>query len=352
MADSTNPPLKKITERSAEIFVPAGNKISKELPVFYNPVMKWNRDITILLLSQFPPLKICDVLSASGIRAIRCAKELKTVSITANDLNPLACQLIQQNMLHNGVSFEITNTEGSKMLLDSHGFDYIDIDPFGSPNPFLDAAIKRISRNGILAVTATDTSGLCGTHPNACRRKYWAVPLHGCQGKEVALRILIRKIQLVAAQYDKALIPIFSYAHQHYFRVFLQAAKSRKEVAKIIPQHDFYKTAGPLWTGLLGDTLLAEKIHAAARQLPHYASDTELISLLKIIADESKISSVGIFDTHALCKLHRIAAIPKKETLIAKIIESGFAAGQTHLNGHSIRSTIPETELIKILKSL
>ncbi|MCU0373510.1 MAG: ATP-binding protein, partial [Ignavibacteria bacterium] len=42
------------------------------------------------------------------------------------------------------------------------GFDYIDIDPFGSPCPFLDAAIKRLSRGGILAVTATDTSALAG----------------------------------------------------------------------------------------------------------------------------------------------------------------------------------------------
>ena len=37
-------------------------------------------------------------------------------------------------------------------------FDYIDIDPFGSPNPFLAAAIGRITRNGIVAVTATDTA--------------------------------------------------------------------------------------------------------------------------------------------------------------------------------------------------
>ena len=44
-------------------------------------------------------------------------------------------------------------------ILHSKGFDYIDLDPFGSPNIFLDSAVKRLGRNGILAVTATDTAG-------------------------------------------------------------------------------------------------------------------------------------------------------------------------------------------------
>ena len=73
--------------------------------------------------------------------------------------------------------------------MNSTGFDYIDVDPFGSPNPFLDAAIKRIARDGILAVTATDTAPLCGTYTNACRRKYWAVPLRNELMHEIGIRI-------------------------------------------------------------------------------------------------------------------------------------------------------------------
>ena len=74
---SLNFSMKKIKEGSAEIFIPKEGKISKKLPVFYNPIMQLNRDITILLLEQFPPMNLCDPLAASGIRAIRFAKELK-----------------------------------------------------------------------------------------------------------------------------------------------------------------------------------------------------------------------------------------------------------------------------------
>ena len=49
--------MQKIREGSAEIFAPTAKVISKKLPVFYNPVMSLNRDITILLLEQFPKMR-------------------------------------------------------------------------------------------------------------------------------------------------------------------------------------------------------------------------------------------------------------------------------------------------------
>ena len=62
---------------------------------------------------------------------------------------------------------------------------------------------------------------------------------------ETGLRILIRKIQLVAAQYDKALTPIFSYSKEHYMRAFLKNEKGKHKVDKILKLHGFFKDAGP-----------------------------------------------------------------------------------------------------------
>jgi tRNA (guanine26-N2/guanine27-N2)-dimethyltransferase len=146
------------------------------------------------------------------------------------------------------------------LLLTSRGFDYIDIDPWGTPNPYLDSACRRISRGGILAVTATDTSALCGTYPNACRRKYWALPKRDSNMHETGLRILIRKIQLVGAQYEKGLIPVYSYSREHYMRVFLRIEKGKSMVDRIIGFHDFLNGSGPLWTGKLWEEDLADKI--------------------------------------------------------------------------------------------
>ena len=49
---------------------------------------------------------------------------------------------------------------------------------------------------------------------------------------ETGIRILIRKIQLIGAQYNKALTPIFSYSKEHYFRVFLKCEKGKEAASK------------------------------------------------------------------------------------------------------------------------
>lgn len=45
----------------------------------------------------------------------------------------------------------------------SPGWDLIDVDPFGSCLPFLEAALVGVRDGGLLAVAATDMAVLCGT---------------------------------------------------------------------------------------------------------------------------------------------------------------------------------------------
>ena len=45
------------------------------------------------------------------------------------------------------------------------------VDPFGSPVPFIQSAIRGCRRKGILAITATDTAPLAGAHAPKCRRR-------------------------------------------------------------------------------------------------------------------------------------------------------------------------------------
>lgn len=48
-------------------------------------------------------------------------------------------------------------------------FTIIDLDPYGGPNKFLDAAIQSIEEGGLLLVTATDMAVLAGNTPEACK---------------------------------------------------------------------------------------------------------------------------------------------------------------------------------------
>lgn len=120
-------------------------------------------------------------MAGSGVRTLRFLKELDNgiiKNITVNDYDKEFKKLFLKNLEINNIRYNkkkinIESKDANILLLNSSGFDYIDIDPFGSPNDFLESSISRISRRGILAVTATDTAPLSGTFPDACTRKYW-----------------------------------------------------------------------------------------------------------------------------------------------------------------------------------
>lgn len=358
----------KLNEGKAVFYASTG-KISKELNVFYNPIMKLNRDISILLLNSVnkKDMQIADILAGSGIRSIRFKKELKKgkiKSIHANDINKKAFDIMKKNIKLNKIKINIHNNDANEFLLKSSGFDYIDIDPFGSPNPFLNSAIVRLSRNGILAVTATDTSALAGSHELACKRKYWAKPLKNELMHEIGTRILIRKIQLIAAQFEKALIPIFTQASDHYYRVYFICKKSKQEIDKIQKQHlyllycskclninESYHNlqncckkqsiwAGPMWTGKLWDNKLTQKMLKNANKF-----NLELIKLLILIEKESKITKLGFIDLHKLAKTYK-KPLKKQDLIIKKIKQKKFKAAITHFKLTAIRTNIPIKKLI------
>jgi len=356
--------LRKVSEGSLEVFIPTEKKISMKMPVFYNPLMKLNRDVTILLLKQFPKMRLCDPLAGSGIRSIRFAKELEYESMTVNDISKSAVALIKKNMEHNDINsniidadnvvnvdedIEVHNMDANLLLLESSGFDFIDLDVFGSPNFMLDSAVKRISRGGIIGVTATDTSALCGTYPKACARKYWAVPIRTEIMHEAGIRILIRKVQLIAAQYEKALTPIYCLSKDHYFRLFFRCEKGKSKVDKLLAQHmvcSFFGSQdefGPLWTGKLWDTELADKMMKNNHEPKNQ-------NLLRIIADESKIESIFFYDLHKISKREKLSYNPRKRDVIEKLKNAGFKASETHFRGAGIRSNIGYDRLLKLLR--
>ncbi len=342
---------KTIIEGLAKIKVSTESKISKKLPVFYNPVMKFNRDTSILLLKCIPlkDLQVALPLAGSGIRGYRMLKELpknKIKTLFLNDYKDDFFDLTREHIKLNEIEDKeivISSEDANLFILQNNGFDYIDLDPFGTPNPFLDSAAKRISRNGIFAITATDTSALSGTYHSACVRKYWAVPKNDELKHETGLRILIRKIQLVGAQFDKALTPIYSYSKDHYMRVVFRASKGKTKVDKILKQHKKFNGVGPVWVGKLWNTALASKM---AKKAPE-----DIKKFLDIISNESKINVVGFYDIHTVCKKSKIT-VPPFEMIMDQIKQSGFKVSRTHFSKTGIRSDIDKNKLLTIIKSL
>lgn len=344
----------EVREGSVTVDVPKQDIPSKSAPVFFNPVMSVNRDICILFLKSLKKQLFCaDILAGSGVRALRIKKELG-FDIVANDVNPLAVKAIKRNMKKNKVKIGVSNKTSDEFLIQSSGFDYIDVDPFGSPNPFLDLSIKRLSRGGFIGVTATDTSALAGSHPKAGLRKYWGNPVRNHCMHEVGVRLLVRKIQLIGAQYAKALVPVFVHAHQHFYRVYLECKKGKSAVDSLMKKHqclDFSDdiiisncgSVGPIYTGPLWD----KKIVKGMLDL---ASD-ELESLLKTIYDEARIDTVCFFDYYKLCSKLKMN-VPPLDSLIKILKKNKFKACPTHFNYRGLRSDASSEQIVKSLSLL
>eukprot|EP01129_Flabellula_baltica_P012300 TRINITY_DN5539_c0_g1_i1.p1 TRINITY_DN5539_c0_g1~~TRINITY_DN5539_c0_g1_i1.p1 ORF type:complete len:226 (-),score=51.90 TRINITY_DN5539_c0_g1_i1:116-793(-) len=192
--------------------------------VFYNPIQVFNRDLSILMIRTFQEVKneevqqrcnkskkritkedplgldIFEAMSATGLRSIRYAKEIPSIrSILVNDIESHAVEVIKNNIESNGLdtSVIIPNLGDCKMVMMQKSinqndlFDVVDLDPYGSAAPFLDAAVQSVDNGGLMCVTCTDTTVLCGTNPETCWAKYQAVAIKSRCCHESALRILL-----------------------------------------------------------------------------------------------------------------------------------------------------------------
>lgn len=355
---------KEIVEGKATVLVDVKDKVSKELDVFYNPQMEVNRSITIALLKALhlkekKQLFIIDPLAGTGIRTVRLLKEVPELirHITANDISPEATKLIHENLKRNNCDqnkVTVMQKGATTAILETGIFDYIDIDPFGSPAPFLHAAIERIKHQGILAITATDTGALCGTFVKACRRRYHAESQRYPQMHELAARILIKYVQEIGAIFEKALTPIYATMHDHYIRVFFEASDGAKKCDSLLKQHkyiteseegeliesshnNFKHFAGPLYTGAIYKKKLAQDI------TKFY--DTKVT---QTIAKEAEVQEqkIGTYSIHQLAKSLKLAQVPKTKEIKKALEMNGHKCEEAHFKNNMIRTNAP-FEVIK-----
>ena len=90
--------------------------------------------------------------------------------MVANDYDANAIPYIEANIELNSLSYVRANHANMHVLFADESFDYVDLDPFGSPSLFIQSAIRGTRKKGILAVTATDTAPLAGAQAPKCRR--------------------------------------------------------------------------------------------------------------------------------------------------------------------------------------
>ncbi|NJE00787.1 tRNA (guanine(10)-N(2))-dimethyltransferase [Thermococcus sp. JdF3] len=373
----------EVREGLAKILVPKAERIY-DAPVFYNPVMALNRDISALAVGVLTPRTVLDALSATGIRGIRYALETPTGEVWLNDISEDAFRLILENVRRNlGVEGEkiserrfsfgeekrvVANLDDANRLMAEkfRYFDFLDLDPFGSPVEFLDTALRSVKRRGVLAVTATDTGVLCGAYRHACRRKYLAEPIRGELCHEAGLRILIGTVVRYAAKYDLGVEVLLAYYRDHYFRAFLRLRSGARKADRSVSMLGYlgqeasgrfeYETGflpervpshGPLWLGPLKEQGFVEDMLDLAEEkaLAH----KKTLSFLETLAGELDVPFH--YDTHALARRNGLQ-VGKLADVIEALREIGYRATRTHFSPTAIKTDAPFEEVLKALKAL
>jgi len=367
--------LTEATEGKTTFFVPVQDNREQfppgTAPVFFNRRMELNRDATILLLSLLKPSDYVDAMGATGVRGLRVATECG-VPVTINDRDPDAVPLIEKNIARSGLPIEVTNRDISS-LLSERSFDAVDLDPFGTPAPFVDAGVRGCRR--YLLVTATDTAPLCGAHLKAGIRRYFAHPANTPYHGEVGLRILLAFVVRETVKYDRGIEPLFCFAREHFVRLNLHITRGAQSADRTIAKIGFVMQCpacayreeqpgmipesavcphckkplvpvGPLYLGKLFDdeTMTRMQEQVAVSEL---GTKKELGKLLEICREELPRSSH--YDYHLLAQSLAVSP-PRIETVLSTLRSAGYAASRTHFSGTGIKTDAPLPVLLDTIK--
>eukprot|EP00771_Trimastix_marina_P000642 gnl/Trimastix_PCT/1665.p1 GENE.gnl/Trimastix_PCT/1665~~gnl/Trimastix_PCT/1665.p1 ORF type:complete len:571 (+),score=188.29 gnl/Trimastix_PCT/1665:42-1754(+) len=416
-------PVRTVTEGKASILLDGG--------IFYNNVQCFNRDLSTLMLTlfsqtreiewnekkakmagrrrrkkadpadpspeelegEFPGIRILESLAASGLRSVRYTLEVPKVRhVVANDLDPAAVEMIRRNIEHNGIAPErITANQGDATLY-TYGskaagtyFDAIDLDPYGTPAPFLDATVQAVANGGLLAITCTDMGVLCGNNPEVCFAKYGSIPVKGKFCHEMALRICLANIATLCARHGRYLVPVLSLSADFYIRVFVRVWTSQvlakrtysqlshlfkcnqcpafqtQPLGRIVGEYNNPRKcttvpaypapqcahcggrivlAGPLWNSPLHDVEVLRRALEHLRAHPgQFQTEQRIRGVLTTMSEE--LNDVMLYyNLHDICQQIHVMP-PPIDALRSAIVQRGHRVAPSHISPLAIKTDAP-----------
>lgn len=341
--------------------------------LFYNSNMRFSRSFGSLSIGAInEDISILDGFAASGIRGLRYSKENKNVKkIVFLDIWKIASAIIEKNIKNNKIkNAEIYNVDFNEFVIKNE-FDFIELDPFGSPIHYLNNAFYsfRKKRRGYISITATDVAVLCGENMRACLKKYGAKNLRNEFTHEIGTRILLKKIGDFASQFDFGIEPFYSISDRHYIKILLKISRSAEKASEIPHTlgyvsycfHCGYREigkfpnricmnckkdtdyAGLLWLGELHNKKFLEKMKKLNAKR-NYADKTELEKMLNLLIEETNMPQF-YYNVHDICKRKKYPNVPKIGELITELKKNLFRATRTHFCEKSIKTDAKINEI-------
>ena len=384
--------VSRIKEGKTTLLVPSlslTDNVPPKNPAFFNPNAKWNRDISMLVYRIQASTKynktFADSICGVGARGLRASVEVPKIdTVYLNDLNPIAIELAKE-------SAKLNQVEG-KCLFDSNDvckflnfeerdfrkFDIIDLDPFGSPSPYVDCVLRSVSNHGLISITATDTAVLCGVYPKVCFRKYYGFPIRSEYSNEIGIRLLVSFIALTASRFDLSIIPYFCHSNLHYMRVYLRVEFGNSLANSVVQKIGFLKhcqnckhrgvenlreqnliceicnkkcnLAGPLWVDSLFDSefvraMLGELENGENNAMP-VNEFNRLKKMIQICTNELAIPSY--FETDTIASMAKKSSI-SLDKVISILSSNGYEASKTIMNDKGFKTNATSKEIVNLL---
>ena len=410
--DSTAPEIAETLEGSTRLLVPAAalsERVPPREPAFFNPRARLSRDVSVAAYSALAaglgrPVVMLEALSGLGARGLRAANESGAGLVVLNDLNAAALGLAARSAAANGLAnVEMSRREACAFLLSRHWgdgdgdgdgsarrrADIVDIDPFGSPAPYLDCCLRAVSRGGMLSMTATDLQVLNGMFPAACVRRYGGAPMRRSGfGDEMSLRLMLGCLCSIAGRLDLSVEPLLVHSDQHYYRAYARIAGRADQTGMLGRLHLCRRcgwraastaptqrgrggrpgrapapdapaplpecpecaapspdSAGPLWAGPLFDAQFAR---LAAARTPSLPVGRECGPLLERAAAEAGMPAAY----HTLDEAASRAGThpPRLDRMVASLRSAGYAASPTSLCPTGFRTDAPPAAIADALR--
>ena len=374
----TKDSFEEIIEGKTKLMVPKKSitdTVPPKEPAFFNPKASLTRDFSIIAYGAFlknfeGPKIFLEGLSGIGARGLRVANELQADNIIINDLNPSALELAKYSKkLNNLQNVEFSEDEicrfFSKYSKKGSRASIVDIDPFGSPAQFFDCGLRAMMHGGLLSCTATDLQVLNGLFQNACMRKYGGIPIRTQYGNEIAIRLILGCLRMVAGRLGLEIIPLYVESNFHYYRTYVKVYKKpdqeenlgyiihckncghRKMVFEKINSCELCGSqnniGGKLWIGKIFDKNFVEQM---ILKIPELTVNKVCEKDLRKCLVESEMP--GMYFTLDEIASKMKSSPPKLDDAINKLQNNGFIASPTSFGPTGFRTNANVKEIITV----
>ena len=322
--------------------------------------MAMDRDLAVAFVRAWSarrsgPLVGWEMLAATGARGLRIVRETGAFrDFALTEANPTAFEVLAANA---------RTVPGARAIAsDAHRvppggpFDYVDLDPYGTPVPFVEVALASVRPSGVLAVTATDMPVLAGAQRASCEARYGARPIRGRLGPEGGLRILLAYLDRTSRTGERGIRPLLAYVRGHHLRAFVQveAAPPRESpVGRIDPATwtgpplGRVGPFGPLWIGPLFDPELVRTLASP----PTAAEPGPTEKFLARLREEVDVDVPFYYEPNEIAASLSLSFPPSRERMFAGLREAGYRAARTHARPEGFRTDAPRTVVEEVARA-